>query len=132
MNMRAIQLDYEAIGRLKQYAEWHPVTGERFERMRRGLEGPIGDDVNHRLELPGGLRIVLSLEEQPKGLARHASFSVFPRKPDALLPDPALVEGMLALLGFKRSLLESDLVWIEGEVAVNVLQFDVLKGSDQA
>jgi len=131
-DMRAICLDFEALDRLKWHAEGHPIMAERFERMRNGLEGPIGEDRNHTLELPGGLRIVLSLEEQPKGMARHASFSVYPREPGAL-PNNTLVEAvLLPALGFKKPLCESDAVWIEGDVAVNVLQLEgESKGADE-
>lgn len=124
--MRAVKIDYEALDRLRKHAEEHPVLAARVAHMQAGQEGPIGHDVNHQLELEGGLRIVLSLEEQPSGMARHASFSVYPREPGAL-PNETLIDSVLPLLGFKRALLESDAVWIEGFVAVNVLQIEVIE-----
>jgi hypothetical protein len=110
-----------ALRQLREHAEAHPVSTARILRMASKAEPPIGDVSEHRLELPGGLRIVLSLEEQPGGLTRHVSLSVAPPTPGRL-PNPAMVEILLPLLGFTGALTENKRIWVEGDVAINILQ----------
>ena len=123
MTCRLLQIDNAALENLRARAEACPVTPDRFARMAAGEEGPIGNDPAYCLELQGGLRVVLSLEEQPTGRVRHASFSVFPRGPGEL-PSIVMVETMLPLLGFRKPLKESTNVWVEDGVAVNVIQLE--------
>lgn len=77
----------------------------------------LGDDPMFRLELPVGVRVVLTVEEHPSGWFRHLSVSIAHAK----LPNTEIVKALMPKLGF-RSDFSFCQVYVEGGVAVNVLE----------
>lgn len=75
------------IKKLINYAENHVVSYERMvdlnEQMKRGelVEGVVGDNPNHAIELPLGFRVAFSFEVHPIGECRHISVSVNDEQP---------------------------------------------------
>jgi len=90
---------------LINYAESHVVSYERMvemnEKVKRGepIDGVVGDNPNHTIELPLGFRVAFSIEVHPIGECRHISVSVKDEQPsyqDLLL--------LLDYFGFKTNL----------------------------
>lgn len=118
--MRVIEIgdkEIAALEQLRRHAEGHPVS---LAQLEHAAAHPVGDDPQHAVELPGGLRVVFSVEQQPSGLYRHASFSVLPHRA-GVLPQPALVNVVLPSLGFVARA-ESCTGWVENNIAVNLLE----------
>jgi len=114
----------EQISKLVQYAEHNPFSMDDMLDIYNRQKAAAGFDENLRLHLPFGYRIVLSIEEQPKGKVRHLSCSV---DEPGKLPSPAVVDELLKLLGFKYSLAEKkSMVALEefapGHEAINILE----------
>lgn len=118
----------KSIAIVMKYAEEHVVTHDRLVRMAAGVEGPIGEDPGYSLELPVGFRVAFSYEIQNQRKARHISVSV-----DAVdrLPSLDAVTAIMGEFGFKEPIIslakasaDTGLtIWLEGEHAVNVLEF---------
>lgn len=75
------------IKKLINYAENHVVSYERMvemhEKTQRGepIDGVVGDNPNHAIELPLGFRVAFSFEVHPIGECRHISVSVNDEQP---------------------------------------------------
>lgn len=108
------------------HAEAHRINIDDMRRRIKHPSKPIGDEPGYSCEIPTCFRCVYSIEEHPKGWARHLSVSVM--KKDRA-PSPIAVNEIMAAIGFKSRLVPeisgSLLVWLErGEFsAVNVLEF---------
>lgn len=122
--MRAVVIgpeEQKKLEALKAFAEKNVIPFARILRGVSGAEPPIGRaDDRHKLELPGGLFIVYSVEDQPCGECRHVSMSVLPHVKD-VLPNPALVACVLPYLGFVRPMSKCK-VWVEKDLAINVME----------
>jgi len=110
----------QRLHRLREFAEANPVSGARLVRIVEGVEPPPTiDDPRYRLELPGGWRIALSVEEQPAGPCMHLSVSVYPRDAETPLPGVEGVKAIAHELGFPA--VTECMAWAECEIAVNIL-----------
>lgn len=119
----------DAVAKLVQHAMANPLSLAALRSCMAGTRSPIGDDPEHRLEIPMGYRVVYSHELQPTmGRCRHLSVSV-----DAKNRGPGLeaVNEIAKMFGFKEGINSADHVWKEDladdQMAVNLIQ-RVLKG----
>lgn len=108
----------EKLQRIRKFAEDNPISWKHLQKMAKGEIESVGNSHLFRAEIPIGYRVVFSIEQQPAGLCRHLFVSVeSPNK----LPHPAALSEVMKELGFDRPFQECK-VWIEGEVAINVLE----------
>jgi len=115
---------------LRDYAHAHVVDTGTILRMASGAHPAVGEIPTYRRELaccPAEpdyvVRMVLSIEDQPGGKFLHLSVSVWSptMEEDDMLPNPSLVELLMAFFDFPYPLNDSK-IWIEGGKAINVVQ----------
>lgn len=136
MTMLIIGPDEErCIAALIDLARANPLTREYLTRMSRGFDpadpstrGAAGEMVplHFTIDLPIGVRVTYTEEDQPVGRCRHLSVSV---ERAGALPAPVLIDELLVQFGFagRVRMPGADLmIWPEhyasGRVAVNVLE----------
>lgn len=98
--MSVIAIDETVRKRLrevKQFAEMHRLSAQDIRATIAQKLPPVGDDERHVVHFPGtGLRLVVSLEEQPLGWMWHLSMSI-PKK--NYVPDRPLAVLIMQELG---------------------------------
>jgi len=108
---------------LAAYAVENPITMNDMLDVMNGAKKPAGDNPRHYIELNEGFKIVYSIEQQPKGDARHLSVGVLAPK---RLPNPEVVKEIMKLIGFKNKLSDCK-IWIENITpdyqAINVTEY---------
>lgn len=127
--MSVLVLDEQAkakIKTLREYADAHRVDRDSIMLTLKGVMGPVGEKLDHRVVLESGWRIVYSIEQQPGGWCHHISVSL----KDVLdtLPPEKEMNKLLFEFGFKRSLRDCRMSWVEyigkgTHPALNVLDF---------
>lgn len=128
--MRVLAITPEVSALIKEqikYAEDHRLTIDQLKLMMSNDLHPIGDTVEHVLDIPDGFRVVYSIDEQPSGLMRHISISI-PISDKG--PHPAAINMIIHEYGFKGNALEKDSnlhCYIEDipdnrRIAINVMQ----------
>ena len=111
----------ERIKQVREYAQAHRFDTAYMREIIVGTKPPPGDDDNFVVHFPGtGLRMVITLEEQPKGLMWHVSVSI--PKPNEYA-SPALMEMLFDEVRLDLSRVVA--VWLEPygleNTALNVL-----------
>jgi len=98
--MSVVLIDAAARARLqevKKFAEANRLSIQDIKDTIAGKQKPVGDDERRVVHFPGtGLRLVLSLEEQPLGWMWHLSMSI-PKK--NYVPDRPLAVLIMQELG---------------------------------
>jgi hypothetical protein len=87
------------IKQLMMFAEKFVVTTEQLKLMIQGVLNPIGNDPRHFMIIPSGYRVVYSVEEQPRFLAKHISISV---KKKGMYPHIEAVNEIISEFGFHK------------------------------
>lgn len=122
--MSVIMIDEAARARLqevKKFAEANRMSLQDIKDTLAGKKKPIGDDERYVVRFSGtGLRLVLSLEEQPLGWMWHLSMSI-PKK--NYVPDRPLAVLIMQELGINPE--KTVHVWpekcLEDHVSLNIL-----------
>ena len=121
--MRALVIDNKAkedIAKLLKFADENRISKPfLMAAMRRGLS--IGENPLHCCCFKDGFKVVLSIEEQPKGWCKHLSVSVDTDQPNKL-PNNKAVEYILQEFGMKS--VNESYVYIEDSIipnAVNII-----------
>jgi hypothetical protein len=116
----------EALVALKAHAEAHPTPLEVLQALKDGMPTPEELNKDFAIDIPVGIRVVFTMEQQPIGLCKHMSMSV---ALEGRLPSPIAVMLVMEHLGFVvplKSLIGLGLVWEEapgrGVVAINVVE----------
>lgn len=106
--LELLLLDDEVQKRIKtliEYADNNPISHEKMieieEKMKRDepIEGIVGNNPNHSIDLPMNHRAVYSIEFHPIGECRHISISVDNKKPEI-----GNLRLILDFFGFKSNL----------------------------
>lgn len=95
--MRPIIIDdgvKNQIAEVIEYAQQHVYTMDNMLDVLNGDMPPAGDNPNLVVNIPHGLRVVYSEEEQQIGRCKHISVSV---NTPGKLPNPVVVEEVLKL-----------------------------------
>lgn len=114
----------QRIKEIREYAENNPFSFDDILDIKNGHEPAPGDIDKFAFRLPGGIRVVFTIDEQPlkngAGFTkvRHISLSV-PVKDK--LPSPEACELILVEFGFKNKL-EDCYVHLEEEGCVNIME----------
>lgn len=119
--MRALILNdtaKSALKNLREFAEKNPIDKKEMVLIMNGKLAPVGDREGYSCQIPVGFRVVYSIEQHPKQLFKHASFSI---NTVGKMPNPVAVQELMTELGFKRPL-EKCLIQVEDGYAVNVLE----------
>ncbi len=117
------QAQEDQLVELRKHGERTPLKAGELIRLCSTNRSPVESDPRCLLDLPGGMRVVFTVEDQPRGYYRHASFSVEPHAPGRL-PNVQFVWHLLPLLGFEGvpPRWSGAQAWIEKEHAVHFLQ----------
>lgn len=120
-----------AVAKLVKHAKANPVSVADLRKTEAGTIPPVGDNPDHRMEIPLGYLVVYSHELQPRyGLCRHLSVSI-PAKNKG--PGLEAVNEIAKMFGFKEGINSADHVWREDladdHMAVNMIQ-RVLEGDE--
>lgn len=120
--------ELQAIKKLKQWAEAHVISFDDLKAIDANSKPPVGDDPRHVIFLPVNVRVVFSIEQQPKGLVRHLSISIKQRSMTGRFPDPNFANEILKAFGYVNDLntpsSENFYVYIEEEVhAINFVEY---------
>jgi hypothetical protein len=124
--MRLLMLGPEEISALESLVEYAKAnvqsTDDLLDRMNNPVLSP-GLDPKFQRAIPDGYKVVLTHEQIPAGTIRHLSISVNAK---GALPNPAAVESIMNLTGFKGRLTDCQ-VRIEklepGYEAIEVAEF---------
>lgn len=116
----------ELISNLRKYAESHILSLDDVKATAMNLKAPIGDTRDHVINV-GGLRVVFSIETQPKFLARHLSVSEsLASKPMSKEERHQRLFQLAAKLGIVPSKDVRSTSWVEEKTpfgdAINILQ----------
>jgi hypothetical protein len=127
--MRPLVINEEVrahVARIKEYAGEHAMNIFELFRMV-GEKKAVGDDLNLRIVIPFGYRVIYSQEQQSVGLCDHISISVdLEEKPEKPVLPNAYAVAEICQLFEMAPLDESITIWVEeiqdgGLGAVNVL-----------
>ncbi len=124
--MSVIIIDESTKARIKQvreHARRNRFSTEQLQEIINGTRLPPGDDENFVVNFQGtGMKMVVSLEEQPKGIMWHVSVSI--PKANAYA-SPALLEMVLESAHIPHTKIIS--LWLEPlgpeRTALNVLAY---------
>lgn len=118
--------EHDDIRRVVEHAERNRIGWDELsllaQRLKEGDTTAVSDDPQTRCVLPVGYRVVFSIEEHRPRWCRHLSISVDER---GCLPGEFAVIEIARAFGFRGSLSdwrEHGAVWLEQEIAVNVLE----------
>jgi hypothetical protein len=120
--MRALVIDEDTKSQIKDiisFAEKHRRDLSTLKKTMEGLVPPVGDILGHSMKIYRGYRAVYSIEEQPCGWCRHLSVSV---DAEGKLPSIPAVEVLMGEFGFSGTINDCLNVWVEENMAVNILQ----------
>lgn len=101
------------------HAEKNPFSMDDMLDVFNKIEKPAGDREGFSCFLPYYYKVVYSIEDLPAGRVRHLSVSV---PSNGKLPSIEAVKLILKELGYMNEL-EACAVYIEAEIAVNVVEF---------
>lgn len=100
--------------------------GEILRAKSSAFASPTARDPDLHTQLPGGLWVSMTLEEQPVGVARHAAFAFLPASDK--VPHPSLVGYLAPHLGFADPRVTPTKIYLEtnnlGLKLVNVIQLE--------
>lgn len=97
------------IEQVKQYAQEHQFSQDQLRKIMAGRATAPGEDDNFVIHIPGtGMRLVVTLEDQPCGLSWHVSLSIPKPKAHA---SPNLIEPLFDILGLDRKRVVG--IWLE-------------------
>lgn len=121
--MRVVIIDEAvtaAAEKCRAYAESNKYNLHDLHNMLAHPEKVPGADLNREVMIPGGVRVVYSIEQHPPGWCHHFSFSLDTPDPNMTV-HPVVVDQILPLFGVKRSCTSPDGYWMEDGNIVNLL-----------
>ena len=112
------------VNRLKDNAKWNPISNEVMKALAKGDSVPIAGDQKEFTMIAGDFRIVYTHEDQPIGMCRHISVSVYSNP--SIKPSDEAMSFICKEFGFINELTDMP-NWIEkfgpgSEYAINVLE----------
>lgn len=125
MNALIIDKEIEAkIKKLIEFAETNPMPLEVLEQIMEN-KWPAPGNVGFDIEIPVGIRVVFTIEQQPFGWCKHMSVSLHYPDPE-IMPHFSVVEMLLEYFGMDtlHTALQNGFVYIEENIcpkAVNVI-----------
>jgi len=123
--MRPLIVDQDLkdkIANLVSYADRNPLSMDDLLDIYNKQMKPTGDIGPYTLILPFGYKIVYTIDAYPDKKIRHLSMSV---DTPGSLPNPAMVQEIMKLIGFKGGLLEC-IVHLE-DIAINHQAINVME-----
>ena len=100
---------------LIKFAYSNEVSINEMIRIMTFKEPPKGDDPNFNIDLGNGIRVVFTIEEHPKFVARHISISCKEK-----IPNHELISEVINLFDFRNEL--SQCFMYPEKNAINILE----------
>ena len=125
--MRALILGRKEIAdlyELRKRAEATPVSIAQTLRSNGGDKKGL---TIYAIRIPDGYEVSLTMDEQLEGHCRHGGFRIVQEGevgPKTEFPSHAAVDLLMAYLGFRKPLKQSERIWTEGGI-VNVAQLEL-------
>jgi hypothetical protein len=111
----------ELVRKVKDYAIKHPMNVDEMKSVLLNKVSPVGDRPKHSVIIPNDFRVVYSVEEQIDAeIYHHLSISLINK--EKALPSIPAVEAIMNLFGMGNSLKNCRKIWIEDNIAVNILK----------
>lgn len=111
----------KSVNKVKDYAIKHPMNVDEMKSVILNKASPVGDRPNHSVIIPKDFRVVYSVEEQIDAeMYHHLSISLINKEKS--LPSIPAVEEIMNLFGMGTNLKNCRKIWIENDVAVNILK----------
>lgn len=121
INILVNELEKTILKKLRDHAESNVISAFHVLRCASGKEPPIGDDKDRCATLPGGYRVVYSIEDHGAKTYRHLSVSQvknhFATRPE-VPPSPRAVAEIAKELGFD---IGDDLLFTKQSVIPDVI-----------